>query len=229
MWLYRLNFDVLGWVMGRYWRLGLAGRADAIPRRGPILLTANHQSFMDPWFISMAFPRHVRYLITDTWYYRSKLWETVFDAYNGIPLDSATPGVTIDRICTRLEAGEVVGIFPEGRISHDGRLQEFRSGVARIASRTGVPVVALGIRGSFRSLPRTRRVPRPTRVTIHVDPPVTYAQVTGRSRPSKPGHAEFTDYLHRRTLDLSGELEAEVPAPAAPTLQAAVPRPSDDG
>lgn len=228
MWLYRLNFDMLGWLCGRYWRLSLAGRPDAIPSRGPVLLTANHQSFGDPWFISMAFPRHVRYLITDTWYYRSKTWKALFDAYNGIPLDSADPGATIDRVCRCLDAGDVVGIFPEGRISHDGRLQSFRSGVARIASRTGAPVIALGIRGSHRSLPRNRRLPRPARVTIHVDPPVTYAQVTGRSRPCKPGHVEFTDYLFRRTRDLCGDLEAEAHEPTAAGLRAALPGPSDE-
>lgn len=231
MLLYRLNFDVFGWLFGRYWRLSIRGHVDEIPARGPAIVTANHQSFGDPWFISAVFPRHVRYLITDNWFYKNRIWETVFRSYNGIPLDSENPNATIDTVCACLEAGDVVGIFPEGRISHDGKLQAFKSGTARIASRTGAPVIPLGIRGSFESLPRTTRIPRPRRITIHVGRPVTYEEITGRVRPCKPGHLEFIEHLHRETLRLAGQDEtaaAEARPSSASGLQPAIQRSSED-
>jgi len=214
MWLYRLNFDLLGGVFARYWRLRLRGAVDRVPVHGPVLVTSNHESFLDPWLISMVFPRRVRYLITSTWYYRSPVWEAFFRAYGGIPV-ADVPSATIDAVHDRIVAGDVVGVFPEGKISHDGRIQPFKSGVARIASRTGAPVVPLGIRGSFESIPRTRRIPRPTRVEIHVGEPMTYAETTGFARPCRPGHLAFTNELFRRTRALAGQTSGADVATAA--------------
>ena len=85
MWLYRVNRFV-GPVVGRYWRLGLAGAVDAIPHSGPLLLASNHTSYLDPWLLGMPFPRPVRFLIVSRWYHRSPLWSAFFRAYGTLPV-----------------------------------------------------------------------------------------------------------------------------------------------
>ncbi len=152
----------------------MVGSVEAIPREGPFLLVSNHASFLDPWFIGAVFPRPVRYLITRKWYDRSRLARSIFRAFGTLPVETGDPEATTVSVCRSLERGDVVGVFPEGRISRDGRLQRFRSGIGHIAARSGVPLLPLGIRGGFESLPIPRRFPRHVRVTIHVGEPLVY-------------------------------------------------------
>src|SRR5262249_34040197 len=138
------------------------------PPSGPLILVSNHSSFLDPWFIGMAFPRLVRYLIDSDWYAASPAYRALFRSFGTIPVRSKRPEETVVAVCQSLDREEAVGIFPEGSVSPDGRLRRFRTGILHIAARSGAPVLPLGIRGAFESLPRSKRLPRPSRVTIHV-------------------------------------------------------------
>jgi 1-acyl-sn-glycerol-3-phosphate acyltransferase len=204
MWLYRLNY-LAGPVLGRYWRLRLEGAVDAVPAHGPLIVASNHASVLDPWFLGMAFPRLIRYVIDDEWYYRSPAWTAVFRAFGTEPVRAGLPEATVGAVCTILARGEVAGIFPEGSISRDGRLQRFRPGLAWIAARSGVPVIPVGIRGSFASLPRHRRFPRPVPVTVHVGDPIVYAGALFRD-PSPDESDAFRALLFGEILSLAGQV-----------------------
>lgn len=187
MWLYRLN-RALGPVVG----------------------------LVDPWFLGMAFPRPIRYLITRQWYERSRAWRAVFGALGTVPVRAEDPRATVDAVCGILARGEVVGVFPEGRISRDGRLQRFRPGLAWIAARSGAPVVPVGIRGSFRSLPRHRRVPRPVRVTVHVGHPLLYPGAPSQGCPAPDESLHFQDAVFREVRRLVGEADPGTGSPVEP-------------
>lgn len=170
MWLYELTRQLRPfWSL--YWSFDLVGAVDAIPRTGPALVAANHSSFLDPWMLGIPFPRNVRQLINRDWYERSTSWRLFFEANGTIPLEPSAPGVVVDSVLRAFDRGDLVGIFPEGRISRDGRLQRFRSGVAFLSARTGAPVLPVGIRGAHASMPRTKRWPRPESIEIHVGRP----------------------------------------------------------
>lgn len=203
MWLYRFN-HALGPIIGAYWRLGLDGEVETIPREGPLILAANHSSYLDPWLIGMVFPRPIRYLIADNWYRRSAVWMGVFRAFGTLPVRDGRSRATIATACRTLDEGQVLGIFPEGRISPDGRIQPLHSGVARIAARSGVPVMPAGIRGGFESLPRSRRIPRPVRVSVHIARPVVYPDSPRESIPPRSEIAQFNDLLYRKIGRLAG-------------------------
>jgi 1-acyl-sn-glycerol-3-phosphate acyltransferase len=183
VWLYHVNHWG-GQVLRPYWRLGLDGATREIPRRGPLIIASNHQSFLDPWFIGIAFPRPIRYLMTSAWYDRSAAWRAVFRAFGTEPVRDGA-GRTIEAVCRILERGEVVGVFPEGRVSDDGSLRPFRRGIALMAARSQAPVLPVAIRGSYDALPRHARIPRPRRVRVRLGrtmrPPTTERSPTPES------------------------------------------------
>ena len=200
MWLYRILYPSS--VLGIYWRLRLTGAVDKIPREGPLIVASNHTSFLDPWLLPVVFPRPIHWLITDKWYYKSKLWKLYFDAFGTVPLRSRDPRGTIEAVREMLAQGKVCGIFPEGRISYDGRIQRFQSGVSRIAGVSGAPILPVGVRGSFESLPRTRRIPRPSRITFHVGEPLVFP---GSPHVELPDFRDFQQEVFEQVCKLAGQ------------------------
>ncbi len=189
-WLYD-SLHTPAQILRPFWRLGLDGAVHTIPLTGPLIVACNHASFIDPLLLGLPFPRKIHFLITDDWYYRSKAWETFFAWFATEPVRGGKPRETIHAVCRLLEQGKVAGIFPEGRISHDGTMQRFRPGLARIAALSGAPVLPVAIHGSFRSLPRTRLVPFPTRVRIRVARPVYFAGKIKDGVPDRDSRESF--------------------------------------
>jgi len=203
MWLYRVN-QVLRPAIKPYWRLGLAGAIDRIPPDGPLVLVSNHSCYLDPWLIGMAFPRVVRFLIDQGWYEASRFYTGLFHAFGAVPTSSKDPEATVEAVCRVLARGEVVAMFPEGSISHDGRIRRFRSGVCYIAARSGVPVLPLGVRGAFESLPRHRRFPKPVKVTVHVGEPVWLEGAPFEGPIPEEASRQFMDRIFQDVCRLSG-------------------------
>ena len=206
MWLYRIN-QAIRPVVRHYWRLGLAGAKKSIPLDGPLLLASNHASYMDPWFLGMAFPRLIRYLIARDWYYKSPAWNAFFRAFATEPVrvnEAGATGATVEAVCRILARNEVVGIFPEGRVSRDGQIQRFRPGLARMAARSGAPVMPVGIRGSMESLPRHGRFPRPVRVTIHLGKPIIFPGSPYADPPPREETQTFLDRILNEVTRLAG-------------------------
>lgn len=203
MWLYRVN-RALGPVLGAYWGLGIRGAVESIPRFDGLLVVPNHSSFLDPWMVGMSFPRPIRWLITSRWYRRSRTSHFFFRAFGTIPVRPRDPSGTVRAVCDALGRGEVVGVFPEGRISEDGRIHRLRAGIALMAARSGAPVVPVGVRGSFESLPKHRRVPRPQRVTVVVGRPLRFPGSPVDGTPSEADANRFLASLRDEISRLSG-------------------------
>jgi 1-acyl-sn-glycerol-3-phosphate acyltransferase len=139
-----------------------------IPSSGPVLLASNHLSFMDPVVLQAVLPRPIHYLMTAR-LHRSPRWGWVYRMFDAVPVTLGSGNfVALAEAATRLQAGGVVGIFPEGGISKDGALGPFRPGVALLALRARVPVLPVAIRGTREALPpgtyRLRRTPIRVRV-----------------------------------------------------------------
>jgi 1-acyl-sn-glycerol-3-phosphate acyltransferase len=132
-----------------------------IPRRGPALLAANHQSFFDPFLVGMtASHRRVRYLARRTLFTGGWL-DKVMRSWGGVPI--AREGMAKEGIQTVLELlkqGEAVVIFPEGVRTHDGKVHPLKPGIHLLLKRTTAPVVPVGVAGAFEAFPRTSKIPR---------------------------------------------------------------------
>lgn len=124
---------------------------DNIPDEGPAVLVCNHVSFVDALIIAAACRRPIRFVM-DHNIYRIPVLNFVFRVSRTIPIASARENpqlleLAYDKIAGALEEGNVVGIFPEGRLTDTGEIQPFRPGIRRILERTPVPVVPLALRG----------------------------------------------------------------------------------
>ena len=128
---------------------------DRIPDEGPAVIVCNHVSFVDALIIMAASPRPVRFVM-DHQIFRVPVLSFVFRTANAIPIASAKEDPALlerafDDVARALEAGELVGIFPEGRITDTGELSPFRTGIRRILERTPVPVVPIALQGLWGS------------------------------------------------------------------------------
>ncbi len=138
-----------------------------------MLVVANHSSFLDSLVLGTAVHRRVRFVMTELfaevpglrWFFR---WNDVILVREGGAFNRELYRLVLES----LAKGSVVGIFPEGGISRDGKLQKIQSGVLSIAKRAGVPIVPVGIRGAFEALPREGRVPKPRTISVRIGDPI---------------------------------------------------------
>ena len=143
------------------WRFDLQG-LENIPATGGAILCPNHTSVLDSFFVPAMLPRRVTYVgkaeYMDDWKTRR-----LFPALGMIPIDR-TGGDAAERALATaqrlLENGELFGIYPEGTRSRDGRLYRGKTGPARLALRTGAPIIPIGIKGAREVMPPDARFPR---------------------------------------------------------------------
>jgi 1-acyl-sn-glycerol-3-phosphate acyltransferase len=146
-----------------------------VPRTGPAILAANHQSFLDPWMVGLCLERRAHYLARES-LFRVPILGRLITRYGALPVprESAAPRRALEVCLMALELGRVLILFPEGTRSTDGRLQPLRRGIALLARRTGAPVIPVGVSGSHRAWPRHRRFPRRSGVRLFFGNPIRF-------------------------------------------------------
>jgi 1-acyl-sn-glycerol-3-phosphate acyltransferase len=135
-----------------------------------------------------------------------------------IPVATDDPRAIGGAVTAAVEAvrsGRLVGIFPEGTRSPDGRLYRGKTGVARIALESGAPVVPVGIIGTDLAFPRGARFPRPRSVRIVFGPPITFAVPEGRAARSASLTRTTNDQVMAAICDLSGQEQVAEVNPVA--------------
>ena len=128
---------------------------DNIPEEGAAMLVANHPTFIDALVIAAACRRPTRYVM-DHKRFNTPVLSFLFRATRSIPIapakeDPAMLERAYDEIAKGLEAGDLICIFPEGRVTDTGDMYPFRGGIKRIIDRTPVPVVPIALRGLWGS------------------------------------------------------------------------------
>lgn len=139
-------------IVGMKYKLEVNGITN-IPQTGGVLLLGNHISWIDWAVVLMAVPKEVRFVMDKTiyskWYIK---W--IFRMFNAIPISNASSKTTIKIIAKQLDEGNIVVIFPEGSITRNGHLGEFKKGFEKILqlTSTDVKVVPFYIRGLWESM-----------------------------------------------------------------------------
>ena len=126
-----------------------------IPQDGPAILVCNHVSFVDPIVIAAASRRPIRFVM-DHRIYRLPVINFIFRHMHTIPIapareDAAMMAAAFEEVAHALAAGELVAIFPEGRITDNGEIYPFRPGVQQIVGRTPVAVIPMALQGLWGS------------------------------------------------------------------------------
>lgn len=161
-----------------------------IPDEGACVLVCNHVSFVDALLIGGACRRPVRF-VTFKPIYNMPVLNFIFRTAKAIPIDSrkADPEgyeQAFARIADELKNGEVVCIFPEGKLTTDGKIDEFKNGISRILQETPVPVIPMALRGlwgsffSHKDRPALSQLPKRfwSKIDLVVGDSITPDQVT---------------------------------------------------
>lgn len=165
------------------WRLEVAG-GDRVPTSGGAIIAPNHLSVIDHFVVGAALRRRITYVgkaeYMDSWKTRY-----LFPAMGMIPIDrggGSAADRALDAAAGLLEAGELFGIYPEGTRSRDGHLHKGHTGVARLALRTGCPIVPVGLQGTDEVQPADRPVPNAFRMMrVRFGDPIDVSRYADRS------------------------------------------------
>ena len=176
---------------------------DHIPDDGPVIVASNHVSFVDPLIIGGMIRRPVNFVM----YYRIynlPLLKFIFRTGKAIPIASRAENPEIleaaySRMRGVLAGGDVLGIFPEGRITEDGEIREFRSGVEKIVAEQPVPVVPVALCNLWGSM-FSRRDPLHRR-----RPYKLWSVIEMRIGPAIPAHEVSAARLEQEVRRLRGD------------------------
>ena len=171
---YRAIKVTLGGLMRGLYRVNIEG-LENVPPAGPGIVAANHISFLDSLFIPLAIPRRVTYLAKAEYW---DSWKTrwFFNLVGQIPVrrdDSAKAQAALEAGMRVLGAGGLLGIYPEGTRSPDGRLYRGKTGVGRMAAHANCPVIPVGLIGTREIMAKDAKLPKASgAVTIRFGAPI---------------------------------------------------------
>lgn len=164
-------------LLGRiFFRLRVVHRERMI-NHGPVILAANHQSFLDPPCAGSASDRAIFFLARRT-LLDGPILGWLLPKLNVIPVDSegGKDRTALKALIRILRAGEGTLVFPEGQRSPDGKLQPALPGLGLVIAKTLAPVVPMRIFGAFEAWPLHEKWPRPGRVTVVVGEPIYFTE-----------------------------------------------------
>jgi 1-acyl-sn-glycerol-3-phosphate acyltransferase len=229
-WVVKYTLGVALKVVFRPWSRGRR----QVPRRGPVILVSNHLSFADHFFGPLPLPRKVVFFAKAEYFTGTGLKGLVsrafFSGVGQIPIDR-TGGEASERALRTglrvLAAGNVLGIYPEGTRSPDGRLYKGRTGVARIALESRAPVVPCAMINTFEFLP-----PGSFRPELSIRPGVIFGEPLEFSRyygkeSDRAVLRAVTDEIMQQIQKLSGQEYVDVYAKQAKALSQQRPAESD--
>lgn len=186
------------------------GRAN-VPETGGAILASNHLSFSDSVFMPALLDRQVHFLAKMEYFTGSgvKGWVTrrFFEAANQLPMDRSGGAASLrslDAGLDALRAGKLLGIYPEGTRSPDGRLHRGKIGVAKLALAAGVPVVPIAMIGTDHVQPIGRTVPTIRRVGVIFGEPLDFSHLREQAQDIAVLR-QVTDEIMEAIRRLSGQ------------------------
>ena len=181
----------LGWCFFRtVYRLYFRWRVfnpERVPLTGPVILAANHASFIDPPLVGAGIKRDINYLARES-LFRFPVVGWVLHKWNSVPVDREGGGAKgLKAILDRLLAGGAIILFPEGTRTRDGKLQPARSGIGLTVIKSTAPVVPVRVFGTYEAFGRHMRVPHPHRIMVKYGKPMFFEKLREEAKTcSKP-------------------------------------------
>jgi 1-acyl-sn-glycerol-3-phosphate acyltransferase len=222
---YVLKYVLLGPLLRLLFRPRIEG-LEHVPAEGAAIIAGNHLSFSDHFLMPAILRRRITFLAKAEYFtkpgLKGRMTAAFFRSAGQIPVDRSgrkAAQAAIEEGLGVLRKDELLGIYPEGTRSHDGRLYKGRVGVAAMALGAGVPVVPCAMVGTFEIQPPGRVLPRIGRVTIRFGKPLDFSRFAGMEGERTVLRA-VTDEIMYSILELSGQEYVDMYAPDAKAAQA---------
>jgi 1-acyl-sn-glycerol-3-phosphate acyltransferase len=182
-----------------------------IPADGPAILASNHLSFSDSIFLPLVIPRRVTFLAKADYFtgkgLKGRLNKMFFSGVGQVPIDrsgGAASEAALNTAKRILAEGNLLGLYPEGTRSPDGRLYRGKTGVARMALEAGVPVIPVAMINTDVVQPTGKVIPRLGRVGIKVGRPLDFSRYQGMEN-DRFVLRSITDEIMYELMMLSGQ------------------------
>jgi 1-acyl-sn-glycerol-3-phosphate acyltransferase len=206
--LAQLTLGVMLKIVFRPWAAG----ARNVPQRGPAILASNHLSFADHFFGPLPLRRQVIFLAKAEYFtgrgLKGLITRAFFSALGQIPMDRGGGAASERALRTGLrvlEEGKLLGIYPEGTRSPDGRLYRGKTGIARLALEGQVPVIPVAMVGTFEFMPSGQTRPNfRIRPGVRFGEPLDFSRFYGKASDRRVLR-EVTDEVMRAIEKLSGQ------------------------
>lgn len=213
MWYLLFKKVIIGPVLKILGRPTVHG-AENIPQDGSFIIASNHLAVVDSFFLALILDRRITFPAKVQFFNAPGLWGSFkrffFTATGQIPIDrydKKSADNALEQMETILRGGGIVGIYPESYSSPDGRLFKGKTGVARLALATNVPVIPVAMIGTDRLNPADKVIWRPAKVRIKVGKPLDYNAISSGGECPTVERA-ITDLLMNQIAELSGQQQA---------------------
>jgi 1-acyl-sn-glycerol-3-phosphate acyltransferase len=199
-----------------YFRVDVRGLGN-LPPSGSYILAPAHRSNLDAIVVQAMTRRQLRLMGKDSLWKAGRFWAWLFTALGGFPVARGTADRAALRAAQRmLERGEALVLFPEGTRQSGPEIQPLFDGPAFLATRTGVPIVPVGIGGSEAAMGKGVKIPKPRKLVIVIGAPILPPERDEGARVPRRVVQELTDDLKVRVQELFDEAQrlAGQPVPA---------------
>lgn len=186
------------------WLRYRAQGVERLPAQGGALLLVNHQSFLDPLLVGLPLSRPVSFLARDS-LFRTPVIGWILRRTYVVPINrEAASTSSLREAIRRLQAGFLVGIFPEGTRSETGAIGPLKPGFLALMRRAKVPVYPVGVAGTYQALPRGAWFLRPVKVRVVFGEAFTPAELDQFGRHDE---RELLNFIRERMLACQQEAE----------------------
>jgi 1-acyl-sn-glycerol-3-phosphate acyltransferase len=171
---YRIGWCCFRTIYATYFRWRVFN-PERVPLTGPVILAANHASFIDPPLVGCGLRRDINYLARES-LFRFPGIGALLRSWNAVPVDRDGAGARgLKAILGRLQGGGAIILFPEGTRTPDGQLQPARSGIGLTVIKSEAPVIPVRVFGTFEAFNRTMKFPRPRRIAVKYGAPLDFS------------------------------------------------------
>src|SRR6478609_9104301 len=205
-----LKTVILGPILRLLFRPWVDG-AEHIPETGPAIFASNHLSFSDSIFLPLVVPRRMTFLAKSDYFtgegMKGRMTAAFFKGVGQLPVDRSGGRASEAALRSGLKVlnrGDLLGLYPEGTRSPDGRLYKGKTGVARMALEAGVPVIPVAMIDTDKAQPTGTKIPKLIRVGVRVGTPLDFSRYEGMEG-DRFVLRSITDEIMYALMELSGQ------------------------
>jgi 1-acyl-sn-glycerol-3-phosphate acyltransferase len=223
---YLMKWVFIGPLLRLFFRPEVEG-LEHLPAEGGAILASNHLAVADSFFLPLMLPRRVTFPAKLEYFtqpgLKGKFKKAFFTGVGQIPIDRSSGSAAqaaLDTGIRLLREGHLLGIYPEGTRSPDGRLYKGKTGMARIALQAGVPVIPVAMFGTDKANPIGSKMWKPTKIRIKLGAPLDFSRYEGLAG-DRFIERSITDEIMYTLMELSGQEYVDMYAAKAKELASA--------